>query len=150
MQRPLIEGVVYEIAPDMVQVDCDHTLFIHIRNCRWFGSSIRYMCSLRPNRNDGSCTFRNGHLHEICINMLVILWNRYAELCAEQDLWKERAVQLLMKHTEADEAVICEFEDEHWQNLLPNEDNIMAFHRQTVPVLKFVEENEDIEKSLIA
>lgn len=82
--------------------------------------------------------------------MLVILWNRYAELCAEQDLWKERAVQLLMKHTEVDEAVICEFEDEHWQNLLPNEDNIMAFHRQTVPVLKFVEENEDIEKSLIA
>lgn len=34
LQRPLIEGVVYEITPDMIRVACDHTLFIHIRNCR--------------------------------------------------------------------------------------------------------------------
>lgn len=33
LQRPMIESVVYEITPDMVQVSCDHTLFIQIRNC---------------------------------------------------------------------------------------------------------------------
>lgn len=34
LQRPLIEGVVYEITPDMIRVACDHTLFIQVRNCR--------------------------------------------------------------------------------------------------------------------
>lgn len=73
------------------------------------------------------------HLSAICIDWLVTLWSRYAELCAEQGLWKDRAVQLLMKHTGADETAIREFVDEHWQNLLPDADNIMAFRKQTAP-----------------
>lgn len=38
-----------------------------------------------------------------------------------------------MKHTGADETAIREFVDEHWQNLLPDADNIMAFRKQTAP-----------------
>ena len=34
LQRPQIEGVVYEITTEMIRVACDHSLFIHIRNCR--------------------------------------------------------------------------------------------------------------------
>lgn len=103
--------------------------------------------TLEDYKEDGRCTFRNmegecrtGHLHEICIDWLITIWNRYAELCAEQGLWKDRAVQLLMKHTEADETTIREFVDEHWQNLLPDEDNIMAFRRQTAPEQNPLEE----------
>lgn len=34
LQRPLIEDVVYEITPEKLWVSCDHTLFLHIWNCR--------------------------------------------------------------------------------------------------------------------
>lgn len=49
--------------------------------------------SLENYEADGSCTFRNmegecrtGHLNEICIDWLIILWNRYMELYIDQNM----------------------------------------------------------------
>lgn len=48
-------------------------------------------------RTDGSCTLYNAesrerftcrHLHEINMDWLVTVWERYLELCVEQDIWK--------------------------------------------------------------
>lgn len=47
--------------------------------------------------HDGSCTLYNAesrerftcrHLHEINMDWLVTVWERYLELCVEQDIWK--------------------------------------------------------------
>lgn len=82
----------------------------------------------------GSCTLRNsegesrsGHLHEICIDWLFILRDRYLELTAEQGLWRERAIHLLEQETDATLPDIIEFVEDHWQNLATDEENIGVF-----------------------
>lgn len=56
--------------------------------------------------SDGSCTLYNPrtdslendfHLNEINIDWLITLWNRYIELCIGQDIWKDRAIEILQK-----------------------------------------------------
>lgn len=88
---------------------------------------------------DGSCTLYNPrtdsrendfHLSEINIDWLITLWNRYIELCIEQGMWKDRAIEILREETTAGEMTILEFVEEHWQNLLLDEDNIEAFKRE--------------------
>lgn len=79
------------------------------------------------NPNTGKLEHDDCHLSEINIDWLVVLWNRYIELCIEQGMWKDRAVEILQEQTDADEMTIREFVDEHWQNLLLDEDNIIAF-----------------------
>lgn len=74
------------------------------------------------------------HLSAICIDWLVTLWSRYAELCAEQGLWRERAIHLLEQETDALLPDILEFVGEHWQNLASDEENIEAFRRWMAPV----------------
>ncbi len=85
---------------------------------------------------DGSCTlyntrtdsWENGfHLSEINIDWLITVWNRYIELCIGQGIWKDRAVEILQKETTVGEVKIREFIEEHWQNLLLDEDNIEVF-----------------------
>lgn len=89
---------------------------------------------------DGSCTLYNPrtdsrendfHLSEINIDWLITLWSRYIELCIEQGMWKDRAIEILRKETTAGEMVIREFVEEHWQNLLLDEDNIEVFKQLT-------------------
>lgn len=89
---------------------------------------------------DGSCTLYNPrtdcrqndfHLSEINIDWLVTIWNRHIELCIGQGMWKDRAVEILQKETTAGEMVIREFVEEHWQNLLLDEDNIEVFKQLT-------------------
>lgn len=89
---------------------------------------------------DGSCTLYNPrtdsrkddfHLSEINIDWLITVWNRYIGLCIEQGMWKVRAIEILQKETTADEMTICKFVEEHWQNLLLDEDNIKAFKQLT-------------------
>lgn len=94
--------------------------------------------TLEDYKPDGSCTFRNaegeyrtGHLHEICIDWFVTLWSRYAELCAEQGLWRERAIHMLEQEADAALSDILEFVGEHWQNLASDEENIEAFRQWT-------------------
>lgn len=89
---------------------------------------------------DGNCTLYNPrtdnrendfHLSEINIDWLITVWNRYIELCTEQGILKDRAIEILQKETTADKMTICKFVEEHWQNLLPDEDNIKAFKQLT-------------------
>ncbi|WP_304963532.1 hypothetical protein [uncultured Alistipes sp.] len=99
-----------------------------------------YLCYVRYNlsdyRADGTCTLQasdesirqtNRNLSEINIDWLVTLWNRYVELSIEQKTWKDHAVEILLQNSNADENSIREFVEEHWQNLLLDNDNIKAF-----------------------
>lgn len=90
--------------------------------------------------SDGSCTLYNPrtdslendfHLNEINIDWLITLWNRYIELCIGQDIWKDRAIEILQKETTAGEITIRKFVEGHWQSLLLDEDNIKAFKQLT-------------------
>lgn len=90
---------------------------------------------------DGTCDLHNPdtgklehddyHLSEINIDWLITVWNRYIELSIDQSMWKDRAIEILQKETTADEMTICKFVEEHWQNLLLDEDNIKAFKQLT-------------------
>lgn len=101
---------------------------------------------------DGICTLYNPrtdsrkndfHLSEINIDWLITVWNRYIELCIEQGIWKDRAVEILQNETTAGEMVIREFVEEHWQNLLLDEDNISAFKQ-------WIAANENSSRQLYA
>lgn len=90
--------------------------------------------TLEDYKQDGSCTLRNaegesrsGHLHEICIDWLFILRDRYLELTAEQGLWRERAIHLLELETDTTLPDIFEFVEYHWQNLATDKENIGVF-----------------------
>lgn len=85
---------------------------------------------------NGNCTLLNPttqlqatdhHLSEINMDWLITLWNLYVELSIEQKIWKDRAVEMLLQNSDADEMRIREFVNEHWQNLLLDKDNIEAF-----------------------
>lgn len=85
---------------------------------------------------DGSCTLYNPrtdsrendfHLSAINIDWLVTVWNRYVELSIVQGTWADHAIGILMEHTVANEMTIREFVENHWQNLLLDDDNIKAF-----------------------
>lgn len=88
-------------------------------------------------RPDGTCDLHNPdtgklehddcHLSEINIDWLVTVWNRYIELSIDQGMWKDHAVEVLQEHFDVAEMTIREFVEEHWQNLLLDEDNIKAF-----------------------
>lgn len=87
---------------------------------------------------DGNCTLYNPrtdshendyHLCEINIDWLVGLWNRYVELSIEQGIWQDHAVQILQQQTDAGELTIRQFVERHWQNLLLDDDNIIAFNK---------------------
>lgn len=84
------------------------------------------------NPNTGKLEHDDCHLSEINIDWLVVLWNRYIELCIDQDMWKDHAVEVLQEHFDVAEMTIREFVDDHWQNLLLDEDNIEAFKQWVV------------------
>lgn len=81
-------------------------------------------------------------LSVVNIDWLVTLWNRYVELCAEQGLWRERAIHLLEQETDASLPDILEFVGEHWQNLASDEENIHAFRRWIAPARKQTRKKE--------
>lgn len=91
-------------------------------------------------RKPGDCTLINdrtgekkvSHLREINIDWLIAVWNRCTELSIEQNLWKDHAVEVLRKHTD-DEIKIENFVENHWDNLLLDEENIAAFKDNSAP-----------------
>ena len=96
--------------------------------------------TLEDYKADGNCTFRNmegecrtGWLHEICTDWLIILWNRYLELCIDQDMWKDRAIHLLEHEPDASLPDILEFIEEHWQNCATDEEKIAQFREWIAP-----------------
>lgn len=57
--------------------------------------------------------------------------DRYPELCAEQGLWRERAIHVLGQETDASLPNILEFIGEYWQTLASDEENIALFRQWT-------------------
>ncbi len=111
-----------------------HIVYVEEEGRDGYPCYVRYQ--LIDYRSDGTCTLQNPntnaqetdrHLSEINIDWLVTLWNRYVELSIEQKTWKERAIEILLQNSDADEVLIREFAEEHWQNLLLDSDNIEAF-----------------------
>lgn len=86
------------------------------------------MCDLHDPKT-GKLEHDDYHLSEINIDWLVTIWNRYVELSIEQGMWKDRAVEVLTRETDADELTIREFVEEYWENLLLDDDNITAFNQ---------------------
>ena len=76
---------------------------------------------------DGSCVLYNSdsrerfpyrHLHEINIDWLVTVWERYLELCVEQEIWKQNAAAFLKDSTgKADGDIAC-FVESGWDRCL--------------------------------
>ena len=94
--------------------------------------------TLEDFKQDGSCTLRDmegvcrfGHLNEICIDWLYVLLDRYLELCAEQGLWRERAISILEQETDVTRSDMLEFVGNHWQDLASDEENIASFRLWT-------------------
>ena len=87
-------------------------------------------------RPDGSCVLYNSdsrerfpyrHLHEINIDWLVTVWERYLELCVEQDIWKQNAAAFLKDSTgKADGDIAC-FVDSGWDRCAAYTDNMKRF-----------------------
>lgn len=99
-----------------------------------------YPCYVRYNlidyHADGTCTLQRPNtdvqetdreLCEINVDWLITVWNWYVELSIEQKTWKDHAVEVLLQNSNADEGLIREFVEEHWQNLLLDKDNSKAF-----------------------
>ena len=87
-------------------------------------------------RTDGSCTLYNAesrerftcrHLHEINMDWLVTVWERYLELCVEQDIWKGNAVAFLKDRTGKPEEEIISFVETSWDKCQAYTDNLKAF-----------------------
>ena len=84
-------------------------------------------------RPDGSCVLYNPdsrvrfpcrHLHEINIDWLITVWERYLELCVEQDIWKQNAATFLKDSTgKADGDIAC-FVDSGWDRCVAYTDNL--------------------------
>ena len=83
-----------------------HTVYVEEEGEDGYGHGIPVytMYRLEEIRTDGSCTLYNAesrerftcrHLHEINMDWLVTVWERYLELCVEQDIWKGNAVAFL-------------------------------------------------------
>lgn len=118
-----------------------HTVYVEEEgeDANSFGMPVYTMYKLEDYKADGVCTLynpqtgerRSGHLYEINIDWLVTVWNRYLELCAEQGLWRERAIHMLEQETDASLPDILEFVGGHWQNLASDEENIAAFRQWT-------------------
>ena len=67
------------------------------------------------------------HLSAIETDWLITVWGWCRDLMIEQKMWKEHAVNTLKEHTDASLDDILDFVTDHWQNRLPDADNIAAF-----------------------
>lgn len=139
-----INRFLEKIVADLCRIDerpdgwLPHTVFVEEEAADGYPCYVRY--EVEDYLPDGSCTLHNPltgeretdrHLREINIDWLVTLWRRYMELCIEQGLWRERAIHLLERKTDAPLPDILEFVGEHWQNCASDEENIEAFRRHT-------------------
>lgn len=98
-----------------------------------FGIPVYTRYRLEEIRRDGTCTlfnpismerFTSRHLHEINVDWLVTLWERYLELCFEQDIWKENAFTYLRAHTTKSDEEIFTFLDTSWDKDSAYTDNL--------------------------
>lgn len=85
---------------------------------------------------DGTCVLYNEksgerfhvrHLHEINVDWLVTVWERYLELCCEQDVWENNAIAFLAEHTDKSRHEISSFVENLWNKSLAYTDNLKRF-----------------------
>ena len=62
-----------------------------------------------------------------CMDWLVTVWERYLELCVEQDIWKGNAVAFLKDRTGKPEEEIISFVETSWDKCQAYTDNLKAF-----------------------
>ena len=104
-QKALEQEVIANLCaiPKMPENMLPHTVYVEEEGEDGYGHGIPVytMYRLEEIRTDGSCTLYNAesrerftcrHLHEINMDWLVTVWERYLELCVEQDIWKGNAV----------------------------------------------------------
>ena len=61
------------------------------------------------------------------MDWLVTVWERYLELCVEQDIWKVNAVAFLKDRTGKPEEEIISFVETSWDKCQAYTDNLKAF-----------------------
>ena len=61
------------------------------------------------------------------MDWLVTVWERYLELCVEQDIWKGNAVAFLKDRTGKPEEEIISFVETSWDKCQAYTDNLKAF-----------------------
>ena len=111
-QKALEQEVIANLCaiPKMPENMLPHTVYVEEEGEDGYGHGIPVytMYRLEEIRTDGSCTLYNAesrerftcrHLHEINMDWLVTVWERYLELCVEQDIWKGNAVAFLKDRT---------------------------------------------------
>lgn len=101
-----------------------------------YGMPVYTAYELENIRKDGSCTLYNAvsgerfsgrHLYEINIDWLITVWERYLELCLEQEIWKDNAITFLKRHTDRPVKEIRKFVDSDWDKCLAYTDNLKRF-----------------------
>lgn len=124
--------------PKMPENMLPHTVYVEEEGEDGYGHGIPVytMYRLEEIRTDGSCTLYNAesrerftcrHLHEINMDWLVTVWERYLELCVEQDIWKGNAVAFLKDRTGKPEEEIISFVETSWDKCQAYTDNLKAF-----------------------
>ena len=139
-QKALEQEVIANLCaiPKMPENMLPHTVYVEEEGEDGYGHGIPVytMYRLEEIRTDGSCTLYNAesrerftcrHLHEINMDWLVTVWERYLELCVEQDIWKGNAVAFLKDRTGKPEEEIISFVETSWDKCQAYTDNLKAF-----------------------
>lgn len=139
-QKALEQEVIANLCaiPKMPENMLPHTVYVEEEGEDGYGHGIPVytMYRLEEIRTDGSCTLYNAesrerftcrHLHEINMDWLVTVWERYLELCVEQDIWKGNAVAFLKDRTGKPEEEIISFMETSWDKCQAYTDNLKAF-----------------------
>lgn len=101
-----------------------------------YGIPVYTVYRLEDFQKDGTCIlynkesgerFSGRHLHEINIDWLVTIWERYLELCCEQGIWKGNAFAFLKTSTGKPKKEIKEFMDSGWDKCIAYTDNRKRF-----------------------
>lgn len=110
-----------------------HIVFVEEEGNDGYPCYVRY--NLIDYHADGTCTLQrpntdiqetDRNLFEINVEWLITIWNWYIEL-SEQKTLNGHAVAVLRQNSNADEGLIREFVEKHWQNRLLDKDNSKAF-----------------------
>lgn len=139
-QKELEQEVIANLRaiPKMPEGLLPHTVYVEEEgeDADRHGVPVYTMYRLEEIRPDGSCVLYNPdsrecfpcrHLHEINIDWLVTVWERYLELCVEQDTWKQNAAAFLKVRTGKTDVEAAGFVDSGWDRCAAYTDNLKRF-----------------------
>lgn len=139
-QKELEQEIIANLRaiPKMPEDLLPHTVYVEEEgeDADRYGIPVYTMYKLEEIRPDGSCALYNPdsrerfscrHLHEINIDWLITVWERYLELCVEQEIWKQNAAAFLKDSTGKADAEIAAFVDSCWDKCSAYTDNLKRF-----------------------